>query len=103
VSPRFGNVWHLARTPTGLHAHQLDPAALEAYVEQEMAGDPDLSRAIAEAEAIGAACETLRGELGFPKNMRWVDRDGWDSSVGEGDPHPTYLAGATVVRQGAEQ
>jgi hypothetical protein len=99
---RLANVWHLAETPSGPYAHQLDPDELDAYVAQEMADDPALPRGVAEAEAVGAACERIRRELGFPKNGRWVDREGWQSALSYGEPHPKFLEKATVVRQGVD-
>ena len=96
----IGNWWHLAQTPDGPHAHQLDPVALQAEAEQRMAEDPELLELQAEAEVIGDEAERIRTELGFPPKGRWVMRAGWDSSLSMGEPHPSFLARATVHRVG---
>lgn len=96
----IGNVWHLAQTPAGKHAHQLDPVALEPLVEAELAADPELDRATAEAEVLAEEAERIRRELGFPKAGRWFNREGWDSNLSFGEPHPKFLAEATVHRIG---
>lgn len=96
----IGNVWHLAQTPTGLHAHQLDPVALEALVVAELEADPELDRATAEAEVLGDEAERIRRELDFPKAGRWFAREGWDSNLSFGEPHPKFLAEAAVHRVG---
>lgn len=96
----IGNVWHLAETPTGNHAHQLDPVAIEERVLAEMATDPELDRATAEAEILGEEAERIRRELDFPRGGRWINREGWFSHVSNGEPHPKYLDAATVHRVG---
>lgn len=86
------NFWHLAQTPDGPHAHQLDPIALQAWARAEMDLDPQLDEQTAMAEAQGFAADQIRAALGFPRNGRWYSRPGWDSSVSQGEPHPNFLA-----------
>lgn len=94
----IGNWWHLAQTPDGMHAHQLDPVALQALVDAELAADPELDEATAEAEVLGEEAERIRAELGFPPKGRWISRTGWSSSLSQGEPHPSFLEAATVHR-----
>lgn len=94
----IGNWWHLTQTPTGTHAHQLDPVALQAEVDRRVAGDSELSEAAAEAEVLADEADRIRAELGFPIKGRWVSRPEWDSQLSQGDPHPRFLAQATVHR-----
>lgn len=90
------NWWHLAITPTGRHARQLDHVAVLAEAEALVAEDPELELAHAVTEVLGSRAEAHRTELGFPPNGRWVSRGGWDSSLSQGTPHPKFLDGATV-------
>lgn len=94
--------WHLAQTPTGPHAHQLDPVAMQTEADRRVAEDPELTREYAEAEVLGDEAERIRTELGFPPRGRWMSRPPWDSAISQGEPHPNYLATATVHRVGAE-
>jgi hypothetical protein len=93
-----GNWWHLAETPSGRHAHQLDPIALQGLIDAELAADPNLDAATAEAEVLGDEAERIRRELGFPSRARWLSREGWSSSLSQGEPHASFLAVATVHR-----
>ncbi len=88
----MANLWHSAATPRGYYAHQIDPLALDTYVQREMARDPELTADLARAEAVGMAAEDIRRSLGFPVNGRWAMREAWNSSVSEGEPHPNFLA-----------
>lgn len=92
-----GNWWHLAQTPTGRHARQLDPVAVEEEVARRRAEDADLGYDEAVAEVLGDRAAAHRDELGFPPKGRWVMRDGWDSQLSQGEPHPSFLGGATTV------
>lgn len=94
-----GNWWHLAQTPDGVHARQFDPTAIQAEAEALVVEDPELTHDEAVAELLAARAEAHRAELGFPPNGRWVNRPQWDSSLTEGEPHPTFLARATVSRE----
>jgi len=98
----IANWWHLALTPDGRHAHQLDPVALQDAVDAELLADPDLDAGTAEAEVLAEEAERIRRDLGFPKGNRWVGRPGWDSALSQGEPHPNFLASATVHRGGEE-
>lgn len=85
------NWWHMAQTPNGPYAHQLDPVELDTRAAAEMADDPHLDEAAALSEVLAAAGEEIRVSLGFPRNGRWVTRDEWDSSASVGEPHPKFL------------
>jgi len=95
------NWWHLAQTPDGAHAHQLDQAVLQEAMDELMADDPDLTEAEAEGEVLEDAAVAIRAGLGFPPRARWVNRAGWDSQLSIGEPHPSFLASATVHRADA--
>lgn len=92
------NWWHVARTPHGIHAHQLDPVAVLAEVDRRRAEDPQLGQDEALAEVLGDEAERIRAQLGFPIKGRWVMRAGWDSQLSQGEPHPRLLQRATVHR-----
>jgi hypothetical protein len=103
------NWWHIAETPNGRHVHQLDTAAIDAYVVAEMAADPALDYDTAQAEAVGLLAQELRDELGFPKGGRWAGRQlhpddpednrCWWSLVSQGEPHESTLAAAAAVHR----
>lgn len=90
------NWWHLAQTPTGFHAHHVDPEELGELVEADRAADPEVSEQAAVADALGDLAEAIRRSLDFPPRNRWHDRDGWYSSITQGEPHPKYLEKATI-------
>jgi hypothetical protein len=69
------NWWHIARTPDGVYATELDTDDVD---EQ------------------GVRAALIRSELDFPED--WVTADGWDSQLSQGEPHPSLLAHATVTR-----
>jgi hypothetical protein len=93
-----GNWWHVAHTPDGIWAHQIDPVEAEEQAQALMAQDPELGYDEAVAEVLGDVAAGIRAELGFPPKGRWVTRAGWDSQLTLGEPHPKLLAKATVVR-----
>lgn len=83
--------YHIARTPGGLYVHRLDPIRLDELAVAEMTDDPELSRADADADVLGDAAEAIRRGLGFPARARWASREGWDSQVTAGEPHPKLM------------
>lgn len=87
---------HIARTPDGVHVHRLDPLVVLARANALRADDPDLTEAEAIAEVHGEIVEAIHKMLGFPIRGRWFSRDGWDSQLSVGTPHPTLMAAATV-------
>jgi hypothetical protein len=85
--------YHLARTPRGLYVHRIDPLKVSARVDELRATDPELSEEEATAEVHGEYAEAIRALLGFPPRGRWITRDGWQSVLSTGTPHPSVLEG----------
>jgi hypothetical protein len=93
------NLWHIAHTPTGSHVRQLNPVSLREDALARTKGDPELSYSDAVSEILSERAAAHRAELGFPVNGRWVQREGWDSQISDGEPHPSLLERATVTRE----
>lgn len=83
---------HIAQTPSGYHAHRLDPVGILGRAGAMRADDPELSEADAIAEIHGEVAEAIRSQLGFPIRGRWFNREGWNSSLTVGVPHPQLMA-----------
>lgn len=88
--------YHIAQTPSGVHIHRLDPLAVLERAKALRADDPELTEPEAVAEVHGEIVDAIRTSLGFPIRGRWFSRDGWDSQLTVGEPHPTLMAAATV-------
>ena len=83
--------YHIARTPTGFYVHRLDPLKVVERVEALRKGDPQLSEVDAVAEVQGEYAEAIRASLGFAPRGRWQQRDGWQSVLSPGTPHPSIM------------
>ena len=68
--------WLIIRTPEGLHLYQL--------------GDVD-------GEAQAEAVELRAEQHSVPDDWWSRKNEGWDRSLGTGEPHPSLLAQATTV------
>lgn len=93
------NWWHIAHTPTGVHARQINPVSLMTEAQKLVDEDPELVLDEAVAEVLGDRAEAHRQELGFPIKGRWVMRTDWDSQLSQGEPHSKLLATATVTQE----
>lgn len=83
--------YHIARTPNGFYVHRLNPIEVLDRAGQLRQEDPELSEPEAIAEVHGEIAEQIRTALGFPVKGRWFNREGWDSSLSVGEPHPTMM------------
>lgn len=90
--------WHLARTPDGLHAHDID-AQVQARVAELLAAEPGRDSQDAEATAVGEVIAGNHARLGFPTEWWTRAAEGWDSSVSHGEPHEKTLAAAVAVHR----
>lgn len=88
--------YHIARTPAGIYVHRLSPTQEAERAAALRAADPDLTAAEAAEEARSDVLDAIRDSLGFPPRGRWVHRDGWDSSVSMGEPHPRDIMAVRV-------
>lgn len=93
------NWWHIAQTPTGVHARQINPISLMIDAQKLVDEDPELVFEAAVSEVLEDRVEAHRRELGFPVRGRWVTRAGWDSSLTRGEPHGKLLESATVTQE----
>jgi hypothetical protein len=86
------DLYHIAATPGGYHVHRIDPVAVNARATKLREADPDLDQPNAVAEVHGEIAEEIRNRLGFPIRGRWLNREGWDSSLSPGVPHFQLMA-----------
>jgi hypothetical protein len=88
--------WHLAQTRTGSYAEELDMTAAETEVQRRCTQDPQLDADLTLADVITEVVAGIRDRLGFPPD--WLSQPGWGSRLAPGEPHPGFLATATVTR-----
>lgn len=91
----FHDWWHIAHSPTTIHAHHLPPEVLlgaarqwqETHLPEPGQQAPTLQEAV--AEAAGAYAQAIRDGLGFPTD--WFNAPGWTSMLSPGTPHEKLL------------